>query len=160
MRQGSSLIEVLIYSALLAIFIGATFSFVASILGSTDNLLERNEVVATSEFMEHKLAWLARQATGITIPAAGQSSSTIAFTGADSSLFPATFIWDGSAVLLSLPGVVSAPLTNERIIIPSFLAEHFSSAQTANALRVSFTAGSVIYPYLTVTSTTYYAINE
>lgn len=148
------------YSALLAIFIGATFSFVASILGSTDNLLERNEVVATSEFIEHKIAWLARQATGIAVPASGQSSTTIAFMGTDNALFPATFAWNGSVISLTLPGTMSAPLTNERIVVPSFLAEHFSSTQTSDTLRVAFTAGSVIYPYLTVTSTTYYAIGE
>jgi hypothetical protein len=160
MRKGSSLIEVLIYSALLAIFIGATFSFVASILGSTDNLLERNEVVAASEFVEHKLAWLARQATAVSTPPSGQSSTTIAFAGADSALFPATFTWDGTAVLLALPGIASAPLTNGRIVVPSFLAEHFSTAQTADTLRVEFTVRSAIYPYLMVTSTAYYAINE
>ncbi|MDP3975173.1 MAG: hypothetical protein Q8P88_02735 [Candidatus Jorgensenbacteria bacterium] len=160
MRKGSSLIEVLIYSALLAIFIGATFSFVASILGSTDNLLERNEVVATSEFIEHKIAWLAGQATGIAVPASGQSSTTIVFTGADSALFPATFAWGSSTLSLALPGVAAAPLTNGRILVSSFLAERFSSAQTANTLRVGFNIGSVIYPYLTVTSTTHYAIGE
>lgn len=160
MRQGSSLIEVLLYSALLAIFIGATFAFVASILGSTDNLLERNEVVAASEFIEHKIAWLAGQATGITVPVSGQSSTTLVFSGSDTSIFPATFAWNGSVISLALPSTPATPLINGRVVARSFLAGHFSSPQTASTLQVEFTVGSIVYPYLTVTSTTYYAINE
>lgn len=160
MRQGSSLIEVLLYSALLAIFLGATFAFVASILGSTDNLLERNEVVAASEFIEHKIAWLAGQATSITVPVSGQSSTTLAFSGSDPSIFPATFAWNGSVISLVLPSTSATPLTNGRVAVRSFLVEHFSSLPTANTLQIKFTVGSIVYPYLTVTSTTYYVLDK
>jgi len=159
-ERGATLIEVLIYSALLAIFIGATLAFVASIIGSTDTLLERNEIVAAMEFMEHKLAWLAFQATGVADPAPGSSGSTLILTGADALRFPATFTIATSTVTLAFPGVTATPLANDRVTVRTFLVERYSTPQVMHALKVTITVESALYPHLVTSSTSYYAIAE
>lgn len=158
-RTGTTLIETLIYAALLATFIGATFAFVASIIGSTDTLLERNEVVTAIEFIERKLSWFAFHAASVQTPAPNASGTTLTFLGSRPELFPATFRWATDTVTLAYPGVAEAPLTNSRVRIVDFSAEHVApNPESPPVLLVRFTAQSQLYPHLRATSSTTYAL--
>ncbi|MFH0806218.1 MAG: hypothetical protein V1885_00595 [Candidatus Brennerbacteria bacterium] len=158
--RGATLIETIIYAALLAMFIGATFAFVASILGSTDTLLERNEIVAAAEFVELKLAWLMGQANGVNVPVPSASSTALTIVGTDGLLFPAMFAKTTTTITLALPGTPASALTNTRVTVPTFLVEHFSTNQGSSTLRVTIEVRSALYPHLVTSSTSYYAIPE
>lgn len=155
-REGATLIEVIIYAALLAAFLGVTFAFISSVLGTSDILLERNEVVATSEFVERKLGWIFSGANAVTAPPKGTSSVTLTLGGRDAAVYPATVVGTTTLTLMTAGGGAAALLGN-RVNLVSFLAEHLSGSQATSAVRVTVVLRSVVYPYLTVSSTHFYA---
>lgn len=160
-RRGFTLVEVMIYSAILALFIGASFAFVSAILGNTDNLLERNEVVVNQTFLERKIGWLVGRATEISAPPPNSSSTaTISFEGNDASVYPATFSFLDNEIGLSLGGGASTPVTNDRVKVLGFSADHYSNAQSTSTLKISVTFQNRIYPNIVITSTLSYALPQ
>ncbi|HXF44330.1 MAG TPA: prepilin-type N-terminal cleavage/methylation domain-containing protein [Candidatus Paceibacterota bacterium] len=157
-RKGFTLIEVLIYSAILAVFLGAAFSFIASILGTTDNLLERNEVLATAEFLEGKLGWLTSLSTGVTAPAQNASSTVLGMTLGNQTMSPAIVSLDGTAIKLSLAGGPAVPLTNGRVETTAFEIEHFSASSSPAQIKVYLSLRSAVYSNVVATTTFFYVL--
>lgn len=156
---GFTLIEILLYSVILAVFLGATFAFLGSILGSTDTLLEQNEVLANQEFVERKLDWLVSYATAVTAPATN-TSSTVSFTitTASSSLNPAVFSKNGNELWLSLAGGVSTTLTGSRVKLTDFIAEKIVATSSSPILKIYFALESTIYKKIIATTSQSYVI--
>ena len=158
--KGFTLIEILISSAILAIFIGIAFSFISSIVGSTDTLVEKNEMIANQELVKKKLQWLMGQATNVTLPLPNTTGTSIRLTGASSAIFPALFSLTGDSISLSLASGPNVALTNNRMKISQFLIEHFSNSQSTSTVRVSVDIQSSIYSRIRATSTYYYALQQ
>ncbi|KKU93983.1 MAG: hypothetical protein UY26_C0003G0133 [Candidatus Jorgensenbacteria bacterium GW2011_GWA1_48_13] len=157
-RAGFTLLEVLIYSVILAIFLGAAFAFIASILGTTDNLLERNELLANAEFVGGKLNWLTGIATDVVIPAADATSTELKMNLSDASSSPAVFFLNGPAVNLSLANASSVPITSERIKVTGFNVQHISASSSPPQLRIYLSLESNIYPNIVATTTLFYVL--
>jgi len=156
---GFTLVEVIMYSAILAIFIGGSFIFISTILGNTDNLLERNEIVANEIFLERKIGWLFSRAKNISIPTANSfSTTTVRLEGSDTIVYPAIIAFDNDRIILSLGGQSFESLTNNRVKATSFLAEHYSSSQSTSTLKISLTLQSRIYSNIFTTSTFFYVL--
>ena len=158
-QSGFTLIEVLIYSVLLAVFLGAAFSFVASILGSTDTLLEKNEILANQEMVERKIAWVLSRSAGISTPLINSSSTSLSVLGSVAGVYPAIFSTSTNNIRLSLAGGVAVPITNNRVKVNKFLIERFSVNKASSSLRVSLDISSAIFNYLRVTTTIFYVIH-
>jgi hypothetical protein len=160
-ENGFALVEVMIYSAILAIFIGISFVFISTILGNTDSLLERNEVVVNETFLERKIGWLFSRATSITVPAPnGFSTTTIRLEGDNTSVYPAVLTFGNNEIDLSLAGGSSSPVTNNRVRVLGFMANHYSSSQSSSTLKLSVTFQNRIYPNIVITSTLSYALPQ
>ena len=145
-RAGFTLIEVLLYSALLAIFLGGAFTFIISTISTTETLSELNELAANRELVERKLEWLIGQAQAVTTPAAGATSSVLTVSGSQAGLYPAQFSLSGPILTLSLAGGAAAAVTNERVRATTFIAEHISNAQSSSTVRITLDLQSMIYP--------------
>jgi type II secretory pathway pseudopilin PulG len=160
--SGFTLIEVLIYSALLAIFIGAAMTFVSSILGSTDAILERNEIIGNQEFIERKIRWLVLNATQATLPLPNSSSSELQLNIASSTLSPAFFsLATSSAKLqLKLGSGSTLPITNGRVRVANFWVEHFSNNQSTSTLKISLDIESALFSDVKSSSTFFYVIPQ
>jgi prepilin-type N-terminal cleavage/methylation domain-containing protein len=158
-NAGFTLLEVLIYSLILSIFMGAAFAFMGSILGATDTLLERNEVIVNQEFIERKLNRFAPFATAIVTPGANSSSTEeLRLNVSNAALNPVIFSLNEGAINLSVGGEPSVPLTNNRVNISSFLAEHFDNSSSPPILRVYFEVKSNIYQHIVSTTTLNYVL--
>ncbi|MEK7464749.1 MAG: prepilin-type N-terminal cleavage/methylation domain-containing protein [Patescibacteria group bacterium] len=161
-RDGFTIIEVLIYSALLAIFLGATFAFISSILGTTDTLLERNELIANQEFVEQKLSWIVAGATNVVAPIANSSSSRLQISVVSSTLNPSIFTFASATgeIILKTGSMASASITNNRVKVKNFWIQNFSNNQSTSTLKISLSLESSIYPNLVSTSTFFYALSQ
>lgn len=155
-RSGFTLIEVLIYSVILAIFIGAALSFIASILGSTDTLLERNEVLANQEFVESKIYWILGQASSVSSPAANASGTVLTAEGTNPAVYPASFNFYDNQITLALAGQPAVTLTNNRVKAGQFLVQRFSNIQTSSTVSVTFGLSDVTFPYIQSSTTIFY----
>lgn len=151
--SGFSLIETLIYSALLALFLGVVVAFLTTIVGTADKLLERGEVYTSRDFIGQKINYIATQATDVSIPVASSTGSSVTFIGTDSSTYPATFSLSGNAMTLSIAGGLALPLTNTRIRATEFNVSHFTSAQATSSISISITLESALYGQFVASTT-------
>ncbi len=157
-RRGFTLMEVLIYTALLATFLAGSFAFVMSSLQTTDIAYKRNEVLANQEFVERKLKWILGQATRITTPGANASSTQLRAEGGATSTFPAHFRLEGGAITLSIASSATVALTNNRVSVNQFVVNHYSNAQSTSTARVLITIQSLVTPKIKASSTIFHVL--
>ena len=156
--RGFTLIEAIIYSALLALFLFSSIFFASNILGANTRVTERNELLVNQEFLEKKLNYIVGQSNEITLPNVGDSGSVLTLTGANSDLFPATFSLSNNQVMLDLPGEANdASLTSNRVKVTEFSIIHISSLP---AIRVTLALSSINLPAITLTNNFSYVISQ
>ncbi len=156
---GFTLLEVLIYSLILAIFLGAALAFIATIFSSTDVLLERNEVIVNQEFIERKISRFAPFATAIIIPAANSSSTQqLRLTVVNPTLNPVFFSYGDQKLTLSTGGGAAVPLVNNRVRVSQFLVEHLATTSAPAILKIQLELKDNIYPHLVSTTTLSYVL--
>jgi Tfp pilus assembly protein PilE len=142
--EGFTLIEVLIYSGLLAVFLTIAAAAAHSTLTLAGLMNEREEILANQEFIERKLIWLASGANKVTVPPPNSSSSSeLRLEGLNSSLNPAVFRLTDGALTLTTGSSTSAALTNSRVAVTNFKAEHWTNSASSSALKISLGLESV-----------------
>ena len=151
LESGLSLMETLVYSALLALFLAGTFMFINNLLATTGDVLERNELVANKEFIDAKLGWLVSQATSVTTPASNISANSLTLTGSQPTIFPAVLTLSNGRLMLSLAGGSASAITNNRVTVTSFSIFHVDTSATLQELRATIDLRSTTRP--TITST-------
>ena len=141
--SGFTLIEVLIYSTLLAVLFGFTFLSINNMIASNNRLLSKNEVASNVEFVSRKLEWIFLQAGSVSVPAPN-SSSTIELTVVTNSTStnPAVFSVSGANLFLSTAGASSTPIINDKVFLTSFTVEHVSNSQTTSTIKITMTLES------------------
>ena len=160
-KGGFTLLEILLYSLILALFLGSSIAFVNAILNTSDSSLDRNEIIANQEFIGKKISWIMGSVESIILPNASSSStSTVSLNLLNANLTPAVFSFENESITLSLAGSSSVPLTNSRIIITDFLAEHFDSDDSPPTLRISFALQSVLRPSIVSSTTLSYVLSQ
>lgn len=159
-NDGFTLIETLIYSVILAIFIGAAFSFIASILGTTDTLLERNEVLANQDFAERKIYWILGQSAGIAVPGPNSSGTILAVQGSDTAIYPASLTLSNNQIMLALPGKPATALTNNRVQANLFFVQTFNNSQTSSTLAVTFGLNDAAFSNIQSSTTIFYVFPQ
>src|SRR3989338_2731616 len=125
--KGLTLIEVLIYMAILAVFIGGIFVLFNQALDSAELLRLRAETAANAEFVMRKIEWAASGAKTINIPTANNSSSQLSMDKFVAGSNPLIFVLNGEKITLAKGGGAPIDLTNDKVRITQFLVEHFSS---------------------------------
>jgi type II secretory pathway pseudopilin PulG len=152
-RRGFTLIEVIIYSGILAGFFAAILVFMSNILGSVDAVRERNEVVANQEFIERKLDWILHNASQIQIPAVGSTSSELKAVLTDGST--ADFVLSGNILNLSAASLPAEPINSLRVNVTNFSVSNTTSSPTQ--LSITVAVQSVVYTN-TISSSTYFYV--
>lgn len=158
--EGFTLIEALVYSALLAIFLGSSILFTSNILSASGRVTERNEILVNQEFVEKKLNWIIGQSVGISSPTAGVADATLTLIGEDSNLYPATVSLINEALVLSMNGGDSIPITNNRVRVTEFSALHVANQNELPALRISLTLVSITSDTISSTINFSYAVSQ
>jgi type II secretory pathway pseudopilin PulG len=152
-NSGFTLMEVIIYSGILAAFFAAILIFISNILGSVNSVQERNEIVANQEFIERKLEWIVHSANTVQIPAVGATTSELKATLTDGST--ADFILNGNTLNLTAASLPSEPINAPRVKVTTFLVSNTTSSPTQ--LSVSVWLQSAAYPK-TISSSTYFYV--
>ena len=130
--------EVLLYAALLALFLGFSIVSAINIFSMNRLFLERTEVQYNHEFIERKIRWAFHQARNIIVPSPNASGTTqLVFSAYDSSLDPISFSFSTSSLLLSLSGGTPTPLEGGRVRVTNVLADHRSSSQASSTLTLT-----------------------
>ena len=157
---GFTLIEVLIYSVLLGIFLGSVIILVGNIFASTDTTLARNEVVANQEFIEQKLQWLINQAVNVTSPTPHSTSTQLRLIETAVSINPALFTFDADSdqIMLSLGRADSVSLVSNRVMATDFVVEHFINNKSVSMIKVSLGLRSALYSHIVATTTLSYVL--
>ena len=123
-NQGFTLLEVLLYSALLSVFLAAAFLVLHNVLLTNRELATRHELLSNHELVRTRIFWAASQAEEIEIPLPGETSFTeLRFrTGEAAGTSPAAFTFSNGQVFLSLASGTPAALTNGRVRVTDFRA--------------------------------------
>ncbi|MDP3725038.1 MAG: hypothetical protein Q8R20_01045 [Nanoarchaeota archaeon] len=135
-EEGLTLLEVLLYSAILAIFLSAAFLAVQQMFSFRAALESRHEMIANEELVGERLQWIMLQASRIEEPAPGATSSLLRIATFQSSTSPAVFSFSDGQIFLSLASSTARALTNNRVLIEGFEANHVSSAAVSSTLEV------------------------
>ncbi len=150
--KGFTLIEVLIYSAILAIVLGGIFMTFYSILGTSDSLRYRVELIENTKFLEQKFRWAITGATQIDIPVVGSTSVTLSLNKPGVAN-PLTFDLDSGMVRIASGSETPIPLTNNFVVVTSLSFENYSfSGGTRNTVRVRANLENLYVPVPATTS--------
>lgn len=150
--KGFTLIEVLIYSAILVIILGGILVTFYSILGTSDSLRYRIELVENSKFLEQKFRWAITGAAQIDSPVIGGTSATLSLNKPGVAN-PLIFDLDNGMVRIASGSETPIPLTNSFVIVTSLSFENYSfSGNTQNTVRVRVDLESRYVPVRATTS--------
>ncbi len=151
-KAGFTLIEILLYSAIFMIVIGAMMLFAYSMLSSAGRSDATLEVSDNTRFLIQKFQRTIQGATTVNSPAVGVTSTTLSVNTASASSNPNVFDLSDGAVRLKMAPSSPLPLTNSLVTVSSLSFTNFKfSTDTKNTIRVRAKIQSV-EPYNPVSS--------
>lgn len=150
--KGFTLIEVLIYSAILTILLTGVLITFYSVINTSDSLRNQIELVENAKFLEQKLRWALTGTTQINAPGLGSTSDTLSIErpGAGS---PLVFDLSGGVVRMASGSGDPISITNDFVIVSSLSFKNFSfSSETKNSIRIQANLTNINVPVPSTTS--------
>ena len=143
-QSGYTLIELLLYIAMLGILLPTVVGFMGLAVETrvkNQSIAEVNEQgMAAMDYITQTL----RNANAITTPAAAASGSSLTITVPTAGLSPTIFDLSGSSALQVKEGTTAAiPLTSSDVQISNLTFSNLTRSGTAGAVQVSFTVSRV-----------------
>lgn len=135
-NSGLSLIEVIIYLAILAIFIVSVFLLLNQSLNNIKRVRAKAEIAANAEFVARKIEWAINGAESINFPAVNSSSTQLSVNRFSAGFNPIIFTLSNDKITLSKAGGPAIDITNNKVRVNEFLVEHFSTADNPSTLKV------------------------
>lgn len=123
-RGGFTLIETLIYSALLAFFLVSSIIVTNQILEDNRKTKGKLEVSGEAEFIMGKISYVLADASSTVSPMANATSTTLSINKTNYSSNPLEFSLSGTDIYLKRGSASSTRLNSQRVIITKFLATH------------------------------------
>lgn len=114
--HGFTLVESVLYSGLLAMFLGLAFITILSLLEESREARLKLEVSEGAEFVLAKISWAIHNASAINNPSPGTSSSTLSVDVSNGVLNPIVFTLSNDSVFLKEGGGESVQLINDKKI--------------------------------------------
>ena len=142
-QRGYTLIELLLYIAILGILLGALTSFFSVSLTARIKNESIVEVDRQGEFMIDMIARTVRAADSITAPTAGASGSTLTLAMPTAGVNPTIFNMSGTTLQIKEGAGATIPLNSGRVAVTGFTAKNLSRASTPGVIQVSFTVSAV-----------------
>ncbi len=160
--RGFTLVESLIYSALLAIFLVSTFVVTTQTLENTSRTRGKLEVSEEAQFIFKKIEWAVTGATTTTLPAANSTGTVLNVSKANFVNNPLEFSLSDGVVYLKRGGGSLVALNNDRVQITDLLFDHRrDDTYNQSILVVTLSAqnkpesGGVIFTSSTTLKTSY-----
>lgn len=140
MRKGFTLLETIIYAALLTAVIGAALASAYQILSAGDQLRSRTEVEEEARFVMRKIAWAVAGTTAITAPAANATSSLLSVTTTYPSANPIAIDASGGAARIRAGSGAATVLNGDTVRVTDIVFTHRPATSNASAaVSVSLT---------------------
>lgn len=122
--SGFTLIEVLIYSAILGIILSSSLTMLYSVSAGRAQALARQVLESEGNMLMSKLTWAMTSAKTINLPAANSTSTVLSLSRYDSSDNPMVFGLNGGVLGLSRAGQPAKSLTSNEVVVTDFTVSH------------------------------------
>lgn len=140
-KRGFTLIETIVYIALLSILISGSILITYQITQGTENVNTKTTTDEEAHFLLRKIDWTLSGITAINDPAAGSSGAGLSVDKINGPN-PLVFDLDSGNVRLSRASGGFTILNSENVMVSGLLFEHIAPVGTKPAaVRVSFTLG-------------------
>ena len=137
MNKGFTLIETIIYTALLSIIISSVLLIVYQMLEGRYRLGALIEVSEEGRFLMGKINWALDGLDAVIEPPLNATSSALSINKLNFSPNPIMIYASGTEAFISYGGGESMALNSESVLIRDFLFRHFESGNVS-AVEVSF----------------------
>jgi hypothetical protein len=138
--KGFTLLETVIYTAIISLVIAAFITFILVISGLRNKFYAIEEIRANERAMQEIFYHYLRNAREVIAPAKQQSASRLDFIPGDSSLNNSFFEKDGR--LLLFDGTTSTALTSSKVVVSGLNVKNMSASGTPDVLAVRGTIKS------------------
>jgi Tfp pilus assembly protein PilE len=144
--KGFTLIEVLIYSALIAFTLSMVLVPVYQIMQSSSSLGAKNATEAEANFLLRKIEWALSSVSAINFPAAGSSSSTLSINRINFPQNPVVFSSGNDSLTIKQGSGVTTALNSQSVLINSASFSRLAAAgDTPEAVKINLTIDSKTY---------------
>lgn len=141
-----TLIEILIYSALIAMIISGSLIAVYQIIEGSNSIQNKIIIEQEANFLLSKIKWALSGATAINIPAIGLASSTLSINKANYSENPIIFDLNSNNIKIKQGTENPTILNNQNITINNLIFEHLAaSGDGPEGLKISITANNKLF---------------
>lgn len=148
--HGFLLMETIIYSFIVAVFLGTLILMAQGIITMNTSLQQQIELTENTKFVQQKIIWAATGASTISSPLVGATGTSLALTNPNTGTH--TFDLQSGILRLSTNGAAAVPLTNDAVTVTDFIIENFSlSSDLSRTLhvRATFTNHNISKPVVT-----------
>ncbi|MBI2591779.1 MAG: hypothetical protein HYW34_03840 [Candidatus Brennerbacteria bacterium] len=136
--KGFSLIETIIYAALISIIIGMVLLVVFQIVESQDRSRAKTEVEEETNFLISKIKWALSGVDVINIPAGGSTSSTLSINKFNFSQNPIVISLASGSLELAIGSSAPAILNSGSVSVPNISFQHIAqTSTTAPAIKTT-----------------------
>ncbi len=127
LQKGFTLIEIIIYSALIAIIIGYALGGAYSLIQDSDRLNNRAVIDEEANFILKKIGWALSSLEQITTPASGASGQGLTISRYNFASNPVSFALNSGNLTMRTASGPAIILNNDRTEINSLVFEHFDA---------------------------------
>jgi type II secretory pathway pseudopilin PulG len=147
-QAGYTLIELLLYIAMMGILLSALVAFFGMV---TDARVKNQSITEVNEqgayALEH-VAQTVRNATSISAPTIGTSTSQLTLVVPTAALSPTVFSVVGGVLQVKEGSAAAVPLTSSKIQVTAFTVANVSRAGTSGIVKISLTINRLVAPAL------------
>lgn len=138
-QQGYTLIELLLYIAMIGTLLGAVTIFFSVTTDARIKNQSISEVNDQGAFIMDSITQVVRNATSISGPAVGASGSQLTVAVPTASLSPTIFSVSGGVLQVKEGTANAVALTNSEVQVTSFSVTNLSRSGTKGVVQINFT---------------------
>lgn len=144
--KGFTLIEILIYSALMAMIISGSLIAAYQIIESSNNIQNKIIIEQEANFLLSKIRWALVGATTINIPTIGLASSTLSMNKANYSENPIIFDLNSNNLRIKQGSGNPAILNNQNVAVNNLIFEHLAAnGNGPEGLKINITVNNKLF---------------
>ncbi len=144
--KGFTLIEVLIYSALIAMIISGSLIAVYQIIEGSDSIQNKIIIEQEANFLLSKIRWVLTGATAIISPTVGLASSTLSINKANYSENPIILDLNSNNLRMKQGSGNPTILNNQNIAISNLIFEHLAANGSGpEGLKINLTVNNKLF---------------
>lgn len=141
--RGFTLIEFIIYLALVAAIVGVAAAFSWQVIEVNAKAQAQREVQQNGRFVMEKVSRIIESASGINSPVAGSGSSSFSLKMSDSTLDPTLVRLNSETIQLKRGNNDWIDLTNQRIRVTDFQVRNLSYENTPGILEIKLSLANM-----------------